>query len=71
MKFDNDFKLKMMMLGLFIGFLAFVPLIIIWCLNTLFPALAIPTTYETYFAIVILSLLFYRSKVECYPKKWK
>ena len=31
-----------------------VPLITIWSLNTLFPALAIPYTLETWAAIIIL-----------------
>jgi hypothetical protein len=30
------------------------PLVTIWSLNTLFPALAIPYTMETWFAVVIL-----------------
>ena len=31
-----------------------MPLAAIWSLNTLFPALAIPTTFETWVAAVIL-----------------
>ena len=31
-----------------------MPLAAIWSLNTLFPALAIPTTFETWVATVIL-----------------
>jgi len=31
------------------------PLLGIWALNTLFPALAIPYTIETWFAVVLLS----------------
>ena len=31
-----------------------MPLATIWSLNTLFPALAIPTTFETWVATVIL-----------------
>ena len=31
------------------------PLLGIWALNTLFPALAIPYTVETWFAVVLLS----------------
>jgi hypothetical protein len=30
------------------------PIVTIWSLNTLFPALAIPTTLETWFAVIIL-----------------
>jgi len=31
------------------------PLLGIWALNTLFPALAIPYTLETWFAVILLS----------------
>lgn len=31
------------------------PLLGIWALNTLFPALAIPYTVETWFAVILLS----------------
>ena len=46
-----------------IGFLVFAvlsivffPLLYIWCLNTLVPALAIPYTLKTWFAMVIVKL---------------
>jgi hypothetical protein len=52
-----------------VGLVAFIILIIvigpiatIWAANTLFPALAIPYTIETWFAVVILGA-FMRSKV--------
>jgi hypothetical protein len=35
-----------------------VPLILIWSMNTLFPALAIPYTLETWAATIILSSIF-------------
>ena len=41
------------------------PLLGIWALNTLFPALAIPYTIETWFAVVLLSGL---SKTTIGPK---
>ena len=41
------------------------PLLGIWALNTLFPALAIPYTVETWFAVVLLSGL---SKTTIGPK---
>jgi hypothetical protein len=34
--------------------LAFGPILTIWALNTLFPALAIPYTFETWCAVVLL-----------------
>lgn len=43
----------------FIVFLIVVgPILTIWALNTLFPVLAIPTTIETWFAVVIIGGLF-------------
>ena len=36
----------------------FGPFITIWALNTLFPALAIPYTLETYFAVIAMSVFF-------------
>lgn len=38
------------------------PLLTIWAVNTLFPAVAIPYTIETWFAVVVLGA-FMRSKV--------
>ena len=39
----------------FIIFLVVIgPIITIWALNTLFPALAIPFTWETWLAVVVL-----------------
>ena len=37
----------------------FGPFITIWALNTLFPALAIPYTIETYFAVIAMSVFFH------------
>ena len=34
------------------------PVAVIWSLNTLFPALVIPITFETWCAVVILSGVF-------------
>lgn len=43
----------------FILFLIVIgPILTIWALNTLFPALAIPFTLETWFAVVILGGVF-------------
>ena len=49
--------MKYVIIGLLILFLALIgPFITIWALNTLFPALAIPYTIETYFAVVALGV---------------
>lgn len=42
--------------------IAIGPLLTIWAVNTLFPAVAIPYTLETWFSVVILGA-FIRSKV--------
>lgn len=34
------------------------PILTIWALNTLFPVLAIPTTFETWLAVVLLGMFF-------------
>jgi hypothetical protein len=50
-------NMKYVIIGLLILLLALVgPFITIWALNTLFPALAIPYTVETYFAVVALGV---------------
>lgn len=43
---------------LIVGLLILGPLLTIWALNTLFPALAIPYTLQTWAATVILGGLF-------------
>ena len=49
-----------------IAFIVFIiaigPIATIWSANTLFPALAIPYTIETWFAVVVLGA-FIRAKV--------
>ena len=50
---------KAILLLVFVVFLIVVgPILTIWSLNTLFPALAIPFTFDTWFATVILGGLF-------------
>ncbi len=48
----------MFKLILFIAFILFLlvmgPILTIWSLNTLFPALAIPYAFETWLAVVLL-----------------
>ena len=45
-------------LGLIIALLAVGPILTIWSLNTLFPALAIPYTLDTWAAVVLLAGVF-------------
>lgn len=55
--------IKLVLLIAFILFMLVIgPILTIWALNTLFPALAIPYSIETWFAVVILGALF-KSKV--------
>lgn len=42
--------------------LIFGPLALIWALNTLFPALLIPYTFETWLAAVVFNMFFVPSK---------
>jgi hypothetical protein len=43
---------------LIIGFIIFIPLLSIWSLNVLFPVLAIPYTWKTWLAIILIQGLF-------------
>ena len=45
---------KLLLVLLIIALIVVGPLITIWALNTLFPALVIPYTFETWLAAVIL-----------------
>lgn len=49
-------------IALIIAVIAVGPLLTIWAVNTLFPAVTIPYTIETWFAVVVLGA-FMRSKV--------
>ena len=44
--------------GLIIALIAVGPILTIWSLNTLFPALAIPYTLDTWAAVVLLGGVF-------------
>lgn len=46
----------------FLAFIILSPFVSIWALNTLFPALAIPYTLETYFAMLVINGLVIKSK---------
>ena len=47
---------------LFVLVLIFGPLALIWALNTLFPVLLIPYTFETWLAAVVFNMFFVPSK---------
>lgn len=47
---------------IFVLAIIFGPLALIWALNTLFPALLIPYTFETWLAAVVFNMLFVPSK---------
>ena len=46
----------------FVLAIIFGPLALIWALNTLFPALLIPYTFETWLAAVVFNIFFVPSK---------
>ena len=47
---------------IFVLAIIFGPLAFIWALNTLFPALLIPYTFETWLAAVVFNMFFVPSK---------
>ena len=46
----------------FVLAIIFGPVALIWALNTLFPALLIPYTFETWLAVVVFNVFFVPSK---------
>ena len=46
----------------FVLAIIFAPLALIWALNTLFPVLLIPYTFETWLAAVVFNTFFVPSK---------
>ena len=46
----------------FVLAIIFGPLALIWALNTLFPALLIPYTFQTWLAAVVFNMFFVPSK---------
>ena len=55
----DNFMSKLFLAILFIVFLVVIgPIVTIWSLNTLFPALAIPYSFETWLAIVVIGGVF-------------
>lgn len=57
MKIDNSATFVFVVLLVLVLF-ALAPFAIIWALNTLFSALAIPYTFETWLATIVLSGVF-------------
>ena len=57
MRFDNSAAYIFVVL-LVIALFVLAPFAIVWSLNTLFPLLAIPYTFETWLATVVLSGVF-------------
>ena len=53
-----SFDTKLLLVLLIIGLIVVGPFITIWALNTLFPALAIEYTFQTWLAAVILGSVF-------------
>lgn len=47
---------------IFVLAIIFGPLALIWAINTLFPALLIPYTFETWLAAVVFNMFFVPSK---------
>ena len=45
----------LLILGAILAMLVIMPIATIWSLNTLFPALAIPLSFDTWIATVVLS----------------
>lgn len=50
-----------LLVGLILALIVLGPILTIWSLNTLFPALAIPYTVETWVAALVLGSIFSRS----------
>lgn len=45
------------------------PIIVIWALNTIFPALAIETTIETWLAVMILTITLFHKEIKSISNK--
>jgi len=51
---NHTWPAVILMLILGIAVIILGPILTIWALNTLFPALAVPYTLETWFAVILL-----------------
>lgn len=49
---------KILLLVLAIALVVFFPFAAIWAANTLFPALAIPSNFDTWCAVIVLGMFF-------------
>ncbi len=58
----REFLAAMLIVVVVLG-IVFGPLAVIWALNTLFPVLAIPYTFKTWLAILVLSAVLTPFKV--------
>ena len=61
---NNAVMLTAALIGMLltVAFFTFAPILIIWALNTLFPVLAIPYTFETWVSVFFL-FWFFRLKI--------
>jgi len=57
MKFDNSAAYIFVVL-LVVALFILIPFAVVWSLNILFPVLAIPYTFETWLAVIVLSGVF-------------
>ena len=57
MKFDNSAAYIFVVL-LVVALFILIPFAVVWSLNILFPILAIPYTFETWLAVIVLSGVF-------------
>jgi hypothetical protein len=49
---------KILVLVLVIALIVLMPLAVIWSVNMLFPVAAIPVSFDTWCAVVVLSMFF-------------
>jgi len=61
----TEFLTNVLMILLIVAAIVFFPMAIIWSLNTLFPSLAIPYTWQTWLAFTIIYgiILSFKKKV--------
>jgi len=70
MNFKVSSNTGLILMLIFIVLVAiFGPLFTIWALNTLFPALAIPFTFETWAAVILLGIFIRGDGIKFGDKK--
>lgn len=62
-KFTADIISTLLFIAFIVLLIVFGPLAVIWSLNTLFPILAIPYNFYTWFAVVLLNLTWMSKSV--------